>query len=64
MIRHGTANAAMVNRSAGLLLNPFDLPGVAILISARRRVAAVWRPAALGAAVGILLRALAHMLLM
>jgi spore maturation protein SpmB len=64
MIRHGTANAAMVNRSAGLLLNPFDLPGVAILISASRRVAAVWRPAALGAAVGILLRALAHMLLM
>ncbi|MDQ2989078.1 MAG: nucleoside recognition family protein [Pseudomonadota bacterium] len=64
MIRHGTANAAMVNRSAGLLLNPFDLPGVTILISARRRVAAVWRPAALGAAVGILLRALAHMLLM
>jgi spore maturation protein SpmB len=64
MIRHGTANAAMVNRSAGLLLNPFDLPGVAILISASRRVAAVWRPAALGACVGILLRALAHLLLL
>ena len=64
MIRHGTANAAMVNHSAGLLLNPFDLPGVAILISASRRVAAVWRCAALGACVGILLRALAHLLLM
>lgn len=64
MIRHGTANAAMVNRSAGLLLNPFDLPGVAILISASRRVAAVWRSAALGACVGIVLRALAHVLLM
>ncbi|WP_217429901.1 hypothetical protein [Rugamonas rubra] len=33
MIEHGTADAAMLNRSAGFLLNPFDLPGVAILVS-------------------------------
>ena len=62
MLREGTADAAMINRSAGLLLNPFDLPGVAILVSASRRVAAVWRPAALGACVGIALRTVAHLL--
>lgn len=63
MIRHGTATAEMINRSAGFLLNPFDLPGVAILISASARVAGVWRTAALGACVGIALRTVAHLLL-
>lgn len=62
MLRDGSADAGMLNRSAGLLLNPFDLPGVAILLSASRRVAAVWRPAALGACVGIALRTAAHLL--
>lgn len=63
MMRQGTATVAMLNHSAGFLLNPFDLPGVAILISASKRAAAVWRTAALGACVGIALRALAHLLL-
>ncbi len=63
MMRHGAADAAMLNRSAGFLINPFDLPGVAILISSGRRVAAVWRPAALGACTGIALRTAAHLLL-
>lgn len=63
MIKHGTADAAMLNRSAGFLLNPFDLPGVAILVSSGRRVAGVWRQAALGACVGIALRSVAHLLL-
>lgn len=62
MLRSGAADAAMLNRSAGFLLHPFDLPGVAILISASRRVAGVWRPAAAGACVGIALRTVAHML--
>jgi spore maturation protein SpmB len=63
MMRAGAANAAMLNTSAGFLLNPFDLPGVAILISSGRRVAAVWKPAALGACAGIALRTAAHLLL-
>lgn len=63
MMRHGLATAAMLNSSAGFLLNPFDLPGVAILVSSGRRVAAVWRPAALGALVGIALRTAGHLLL-
>ncbi|RTL38897.1 MAG: nucleoside recognition family protein, partial [Rhodocyclaceae bacterium] len=62
MLRAGTANAATLNgASAGLLIHPLDVPGVAILISAGRRVADVWKPATLGALVGIAVRMAGHM---
>lgn len=60
MVRSGTATAETINSSAGFLINPFDVAGVAVLISAGRRVANVWKPAALGAIVGIMLRSLGH----
>ncbi|MDD2883714.1 MAG: nucleoside recognition domain-containing protein [Dechloromonas sp.] len=60
--RSGQMSEQLLNASAGFLISPFDLPGVAVLISAGRRVAAVWKPAALGACVGILLRTLGHLL--
>lgn len=63
MRRSGQIGAGLINASAGFLIHPFDLPGVAVLVSAGRRVAAVWKPAALGACVGILLRTLGHALL-
>jgi hypothetical protein len=50
------------NRLAGLLISPLDIAGVAILISAGPRVAAVLRPALLGALCGVLFRTLAHLL--
>ena len=50
----------LLNQSAGLLISPLDIPGVAVLISAGRRVAGVWRPAVLGACVGILVRTVGH----
>jgi spore maturation protein SpmB len=62
MLRAGTASTALLNKSSGFLVHPFDIPGVAVLISAGRRVAAVWKPAALGACVGILVRTLGHAL--
>lgn len=62
MLKHGTATTALLNQSAGFLIHPLDIPGVAVLISAGRRVAAVWKPAALGAGVGILVRTLGHAL--
>ncbi|MGZ5817744.1 MAG: nucleoside recognition family protein, partial [Burkholderiaceae bacterium] len=62
MIKHGTATAAMVNQSAGFLVHPLDVPGVAVLISAGKRVSAVWRPAIFGAITGIIFRAIAHIL--
>ncbi len=62
LLRQGHFTTALLNQSAGFLLNPLDLPGVAILVSAGRRVAGVWKPAALGASVGIAVRTLGHAL--
>jgi hypothetical protein len=63
MLRHGQMSVALLNASAGFLIHPLDIPGVAVLISSGRRVAGVWKPAALGAGVGILVRALGHALI-
>jgi len=60
MRRAGQMSTELLNAGAGFLINPFDIPGVAVLISAGKRVAAVWKPAALGACVGILVRTLGH----
>ena len=46
-------STVLLNQGAGFLINPLDIPGVAILVSAGRRVAGVWKPAALGAVAGI-----------
>lgn len=62
MLRQGQFTTTLLNQSAGFLINPLDLPGVAILVSAGRRVAGVWKPAALGAGVGIAIRTLGHAL--
>ncbi|MCP5269248.1 MAG: nucleoside recognition family protein [Zoogloeaceae bacterium] len=63
MRRAGQMSAELLNASAGFLIHPFDIPGIAVLITAGRRVAAVWKPAALGAVVGIIVRTLGHALL-
>ena len=60
MRRAGQMSAELLNASAGFLIHPFDIPGVAVLITAGKRVAAVWKPAALGACVGIGVRTLGH----
>lgn len=60
MLRQGQISGPLFNRSAGFLIHPLDVPGVAVLISAGRRVAGVWKPAALGAVAGIGLRTLGH----
>lgn len=58
--RSGQVSVELLNASAGFLISPFDLPGVAVLISAGRRIASVWKPAAWGACFGIALRTLGH----
>ncbi|WP_153131355.1 nucleoside recognition domain-containing protein [Dechloromonas hortensis] len=63
MRRSGQVSVELLNASAGFLISPFDIPGVAVLISAGKRIAAVWKPAALGACVGIALRTVGHILL-
>lgn len=62
MRRSGQVSVELLNASAGWLIHPFDVPGVAVLISAGKRVTAVWKPAALGACAGILVRTLGHAL--
>ncbi|HAF55830.1 MAG TPA: nucleoside recognition family protein, partial [Thauera sp.] len=63
MLKVGATSIDTLNASAGFLIHPFDVAGVAVLISAGRRVAAVWKPAALGAVVGIGARTIGHALL-
>ena len=63
LLKAGTSSVATLNASAGFLIHPLDVPGVAVLISAGPRVARVWTPAALGGACGIALRTLGHALL-
>lgn len=62
-LRNGHLEVRLVNAAAGFLINPLDMPGVAILMAAGRRVAKVWRPAAASAAVGILFRTASHAVL-
>jgi spore maturation protein SpmB len=60
LVQEGSISALELNRLAGLVINPLDLVGFAVLISAGPRVASVARPAFLGALVGILVRAILH----
>jgi spore maturation protein SpmB len=50
-----------LNRMAGFMIHPLDVAGVAVLISAGPRVAAVVKPALLGAAMAILVRSAVHL---
>ncbi len=59
----GVLSPREFNALAGLLIHPLDLVGVAVLISAGPRVAAVLRPALYAAMVALILRAAMHLLL-
>ena len=63
LLKEGAITTLELNRMAGFLTNPCDLVGVAVLISAGARSASVVRPAIAGAAVGILIRGVLHLLI-
>jgi spore maturation protein SpmB len=63
MLKEGVITTQELNRMAGFITNPCDLVGVAVLISAGNRCASVVRPAIAGAAAGILLRGVLHLLI-
>jgi len=63
LMNTGQFSAIDLNRLAGFLIHPFDIAGVAILISAGPRVASVVKPAIFGAVVAILARSVAHFLI-
>jgi spore maturation protein SpmB len=60
LVQEGSITQLELNRLAGLIINPLDVVGVAILTSAGPRVSSVARPAILGALVGILVRSVIH----
>ncbi|MGB0697669.1 MAG: nucleoside recognition domain-containing protein [Rhodospirillaceae bacterium] len=62
LVEEGLVTMDQVNKMAGLLISPYDVAGIAIIISAGPRVAQVLRPALLGGAAAILVRSLLHAL--
>ena len=63
LVKEGAITIQELNRMAGFIINPCDLVGVAVLISAGARSASVVRPAIAGAAVGIVIRGVLHLLI-
>lgn len=61
LIRDGVLSIDEINRLAGFIINPLDIVGVALLISAGTKTASVIRPALAGAFCGVALRAVLHM---
>lgn len=56
----GLITISEFNRIAGFLIHPYDVAGIAVLISAGQRVAEVLKPALYGAAIAIALRTIIH----
>lgn len=63
LMKEGAISVLELNRMAGFLTNPCDIVGVAVLISAGARSASVVRPAIAGAAAGIIIRGVLHLLI-
>ncbi len=63
-LNQGLLTPEALNRMAGFLIHPLDIVGVAVLISAGRRVASVVKPALLGGLTAILVRSLLHVWLL
>ncbi|QHJ00240.1 nucleoside recognition family protein [Xylophilus rhododendri] len=63
MAHQGHLRVSLIERSAGFLLHPLDLPGVALFASTGVRVGRVCLPALAGACVGVAFRAFGSVLL-
>lgn len=62
-VKAGRFAIALLDHWGGFVINPLDMPALAVLMSAGPRVASVWRPAILGALCGIALRGVLHLVL-
>lgn len=63
LLKENAITVQELNRMAGFIINPCDLVGVAVLISAGTRCTSVVRPAIAGAAVGIVVRGVLHLMI-
>lgn len=62
MVKDGTINALEINKIAGFMIHPFDLVGLAVYHTAGERVQSIFKPAIYGALIGILFRAVFHLI--
>lgn len=63
LVQDGTLSIADINRLAGFMINPLDLVGVALMMSAGSKTASVVKPAIAGAICGVSVRAVLHLIL-
>jgi hypothetical protein len=61
-VQEGTLSIAEINRLAGFMINPLDIVGIALLMSAGAKTASVVRPAIAGAICGVTVRAVLHLM--
>jgi len=63
MLKEGIISVEEFNRIAGFIINPFDLVGIAVLMTVGTKTAAVAKPAIYGAVLGITLRGVIHLII-
>jgi len=63
LLKEGIMTSAELNRIAGFIINPFDLVGIAVLVTVGSKTASVAKPAILGAIFGITLRGIIHLII-
>jgi len=62
LVQEGSLGIVDINRLAGLMINPLDLVGIALMISAGPKTASVVKPAIAGAICGLVVRAALHLI--
>ena len=63
LVNNGLLSVTELNRIAGFTVNPFDPVGIALLVSAGPRVASIAKPAMKAAFIGIVIRAIIHLII-
>ncbi|PLX69437.1 MAG: nucleoside recognition family protein [Denitrovibrio sp.] len=63
MLKDGIMSVEEFNRIAGFIINPFDLVGIAVLMTVGAKTASIAKPAIIGAILGITLRGILHLII-
>lgn len=63
MLKDGIMSVQEFNRIAGFIINPFDLVGIAVLMTAGEKTSSIARPAIFGAIIGITVRGILHLII-
>jgi len=63
MLKEGIMSVDEFNRIAGFIVNPFDLVGIAVLVTVGKRTASIAKPAIMGAIIGITVRGIIHLII-